>query len=365
MPDENDGVDAHEADVRVVTRREADRREAELPAEVAGAAEAARGFAERAKAENTKRAYRADWRDFRSWCAEHGRDALPASPETVTLYIADRASPSETVDPSAAEGVDAGAAAGRDQPGAPDERAPLPRLDARGAAPLGVGRARAHARAGEGEGGPGAHGRRRGDGRGAARRWSGPTGRWSPRRSARRDRALLLLGFAGALRRSELAALTVRRPRLRGRRAARAAAAVEGGPGGRGGRARDPLWGAAALVSGAGGAGVGSICCNNGRPPLPSRRPPRQRRRHGARAGVRGAHREAGRELGPGSTPPPTPGTRSGRGSPRRRRRRGRTSGRSCGTPGTRASASSGSTSARGSSSTRTPRAISGCREGG
>ena len=37
-----------------------------------GAASAARGFAERAKSENTKRAYRADWRCFRAWCAPSG-----------------------------------------------------------------------------------------------------------------------------------------------------------------------------------------------------------------------------------------------------------------------------------------------------
>jgi integrase len=44
-----------------------------------------------AKAQNTLRAYRSDWADFTGWCAECGREALPASPETVALYVSDRA----------------------------------------------------------------------------------------------------------------------------------------------------------------------------------------------------------------------------------------------------------------------------------
>ena len=56
---------------------------------------AARAFAERAEAENTKRAYRADWRCFRSWCAGRGLDALPSDVGTVTLYVADKAAPSD------------------------------------------------------------------------------------------------------------------------------------------------------------------------------------------------------------------------------------------------------------------------------
>ena len=49
-------------------------------------------FAVAAKAGNTLRAYKADWRDFRLWCGEHGQEALPALPETVALYLTDRAS---------------------------------------------------------------------------------------------------------------------------------------------------------------------------------------------------------------------------------------------------------------------------------
>jgi len=45
-----------------------------------------------AKAPATLKAYRNDWRDFESWCRVHNLPALPSTPETVALYIADRAS---------------------------------------------------------------------------------------------------------------------------------------------------------------------------------------------------------------------------------------------------------------------------------
>ncbi len=51
----------------------------------------ARDYARGARAANTRRAYRADWADFTAWCQERGRSALPAAPETVALYLADRA----------------------------------------------------------------------------------------------------------------------------------------------------------------------------------------------------------------------------------------------------------------------------------
>lgn len=42
-----------------------------------------------AKAPATLRAYRADWRHFESWCQAAGLSALPAVPETVALYLGD------------------------------------------------------------------------------------------------------------------------------------------------------------------------------------------------------------------------------------------------------------------------------------
>jgi hypothetical protein len=47
----------------------------------------ARGFIEAAKAENSRRAYRSDWRQFEAWCSSQSLACLPATPETVTLYI--------------------------------------------------------------------------------------------------------------------------------------------------------------------------------------------------------------------------------------------------------------------------------------
>jgi site-specific recombinase XerD len=41
-------------------------------------------------AENTRRAYRADWTDFAAWCEECGRSALPATPQTLGEYISAR-----------------------------------------------------------------------------------------------------------------------------------------------------------------------------------------------------------------------------------------------------------------------------------
>lgn len=54
-------------------------------------AELARAYVREAKAPATRRAYRADWEDFTAWCAGRGVAALPATPETVGLYLAARA----------------------------------------------------------------------------------------------------------------------------------------------------------------------------------------------------------------------------------------------------------------------------------
>jgi site-specific recombinase XerD len=52
----------------------------------------AREFARQSKAENTLRGYRADWRDFCAWCERNSQRHLPTSPETVAAYIAECAS---------------------------------------------------------------------------------------------------------------------------------------------------------------------------------------------------------------------------------------------------------------------------------
>jgi len=37
----------------------------------------------------TARAYRADWKDFEDWCIDHGVPSIPTSPNTVLLYLED------------------------------------------------------------------------------------------------------------------------------------------------------------------------------------------------------------------------------------------------------------------------------------
>jgi integrase len=49
----------------------------------------AREFVRASKAENTLRGYRADWRAFCEWCEGHGVCPLPALAETVAAYIAE------------------------------------------------------------------------------------------------------------------------------------------------------------------------------------------------------------------------------------------------------------------------------------
>jgi site-specific recombinase XerD len=47
-------------------------------------------YVQQAKSENTRRAYTADWADFSSWCEKYRRTPLPALPDTVAYYLADR-----------------------------------------------------------------------------------------------------------------------------------------------------------------------------------------------------------------------------------------------------------------------------------
>jgi integrase len=49
----------------------------------------AREFARQSKAENTLRGYRTDWRNFCEWCESHQLGPLPASPDVVAAYIAE------------------------------------------------------------------------------------------------------------------------------------------------------------------------------------------------------------------------------------------------------------------------------------
>ena len=70
-----------------------------LPVHVAGSSaldrlvETARDYARAAASENTLMAYAKDWAHFVRWCRMRGADPLPASPELIGLYIADLAAP--------------------------------------------------------------------------------------------------------------------------------------------------------------------------------------------------------------------------------------------------------------------------------
>lgn len=45
-----------------------------------------------AKSENTRKAYKADWKDFENWCKAKMLTPLPASPQTIAAYLTERAS---------------------------------------------------------------------------------------------------------------------------------------------------------------------------------------------------------------------------------------------------------------------------------
>ena len=51
----------------------------------------AQDFAQKSRAENTKRAYKTDWADFTTWCEARALTSLPAQPVTVGNYLSDLA----------------------------------------------------------------------------------------------------------------------------------------------------------------------------------------------------------------------------------------------------------------------------------
>ena len=148
----------------------------------------AQDYANLAKTPNTRRAYRADWADFTAWCRVHGRTPLPAVPETVALYLSALADHRKTS--TLARRLSAISQAHQ------VAGYPSPTKD-QSVRAVAAGLRRAQGTAQEGK---------------------APTVTADVRRMVdalpgtlmgRRDRALLLLGFAGAFRRSELVALDV------------------------------------------------------------------------------------------------------------------------------------------------------------
>lgn len=157
-------------------------------------------YVEAARAPNTLRGYRSDWAEFTGWCARIDRPALPAAADTISVYLTELARHGAKVgtmsrrlssirfahqlrdlpDPTTGARVLAVWEGIRRTHGAPpDQAAPLmfPELDdVLEHCPL-------------------------------TRTWK--TRPPEPDLAGLRDRALLLVGFWGALRRSELAAMTV------------------------------------------------------------------------------------------------------------------------------------------------------------
>jgi site-specific recombinase XerD len=160
-----------------------------LATRLADLADAAAGYAEASKAPATLRGYRSDWRGFTSWCDAHDLAALPAAPATVVLYLTELAGVKAvaTMQRHLTAIAQAHAAAGHASPTrddavrtvwsgirrtfgtAPRRKAPLLTADIRAM-----------------------------------------VARLDDRRPMDvRDKALVLLGYAGAFRRSELVALDV------------------------------------------------------------------------------------------------------------------------------------------------------------
>ena len=150
----------------------------------------ARAFLRASKAPSTLRAYRSDWAHFVVWCAGRGATSLPANPETVALYLVALAATYRpaTITRRLTSIAKAHAAAGHPNPATTDHIVVAETLQGirrtlgtaqPGKTPLLTAdliQVLAHLPAG---------------------------------RNGVRDRALLLVGYTGGLRRSELAALTV------------------------------------------------------------------------------------------------------------------------------------------------------------
>nr|WP_208636443.1 site-specific integrase [Mesorhizobium helmanticense] len=68
------------------------------PAHLEHLADRARGYVEAASSANTRRAYAADWKHFSSWCRRQGLSPMPPEPQTVGLYITACASGAATGD---------------------------------------------------------------------------------------------------------------------------------------------------------------------------------------------------------------------------------------------------------------------------
>ena len=150
-------------------------------------AERARDYADASMAANTRRAYGSDFADFAGWCASVGAASLPATAATVALYLTARAP--QLAASTLARRLAAIRAAHVAQDELPPSSAALSKVWA--------GIRRSHGRPPRKKRGLGTE-----DLQKVIKRL--PSGL-----AGVRDKAILLVGFAGALRRSELAALAI------------------------------------------------------------------------------------------------------------------------------------------------------------
>ncbi len=164
-----------------------------IAADLTAVADAAASLAEAARAHNTRRAYASDWKDFAAWCAAAGFPSLPADGRVVALYVTARVSSTDPAQRLSASTLARRLAAIRSTHS--DKGLPLP------------------------------HGPELRDVLAGMRRTYGRPPR--PKEALEiaelrrvlqalpntltgvRDRAILLVGFGGLLRRSELAAITL------------------------------------------------------------------------------------------------------------------------------------------------------------
>jgi integrase len=58
-----------------------------LPAQLQDLTERARGYVEAASSANTRKAYASDWKHFAAWCRRQNLSSLPPDPQVVGLYI--------------------------------------------------------------------------------------------------------------------------------------------------------------------------------------------------------------------------------------------------------------------------------------
>ena len=160
-----------------------------LPATLGPELEETAGYARAEKAEATRRAYRSDFALFRSWCETKGVPALPAAPAAVAAFLAaeaNRGTKASTIGRRLAAIRYAHKLAGYEPPTNAEAVKATLRGIRRSAASAPVRKAPA-----------------------TADKVLAMVAKADTGLKGLRDRAILLLGFAGAFRRSELVALNV------------------------------------------------------------------------------------------------------------------------------------------------------------